>query len=83
MELRVVAVSTNHNSFGLRAVVFVARDGQAFEVAADDLHLPRVGDVLAVPTRPGLGLDWGGLGFELPRRLEPDPPPEVVREVWG
>ena len=82
-SFKVVAVSTNHNSFGLRGVVLVARDGQAFEIGSNDLHLPRQGDVLGVPTEPGLGLDWGRLGFEIPRELDPPAPPEVVRRVWG
>jgi len=82
-EFKVAAVSTNRNSFGLRGVVLVAEDGQAYEVGANDLHLPQQGEVLEVPTKPGLGLDWGKLGFEIPRKLDPRATPEVVRQVWG
>jgi hypothetical protein len=82
-QFRVVAVSTNRNSFGLHGVALVARDGQAYEVGCNDLHLPRQGDVLNVPTRAGGGLDWAKLGFEIPTRLHPPAPPEVVRQVWG
>ena len=82
-DFRVVAVSSNRNSFGLKGVVLVARDGQAFEVGSNDLHLPKEGDVLEVTTKPGIGLDWGTLGFEIPRELDPPPPSEVVRQVWG
>lgn len=82
-HFKVVAISTNHNSFGLHGVVVVARDGQAYEVGASDLHLPKEGDVLAVPTKPGLGLDWGKFGYEIPRELAPPASPEVVRQVWG
>jgi hypothetical protein len=82
-EFKVVAVSGNRNSFGLRGVVLVARDGQSYEVGSNDLHLPKEGDVLAVPTRPGTGLDWGSLGFEIPMKLDPPAPPEVVRQVWS
>ena len=82
-EFKVVAVSSNHNSFGLTGVVLVARDGQSYEVASNDLHLPQQGDVLGVPTKPGVGFDWGRFGFEIPRELHPPAPPEVVRQVWG
>ena len=82
-SFKVVAISGNRNSFGLKGVVLVARDGQAFEVGSNDPHLPKEGDVLEVPTKPGIGLDWGGLGFEIPRKLNQPAPPEVVRQVWG
>lgn len=82
-DFKVVAVSSNRNSFGLKGVVLVARDGQAFEVGSNNLHLPQRGDVLVVPTKPGIGLDWGSLGFEIPRALDPPAPPDVVQQVWS
>ena len=82
-EFKVATVSENRNSFGLHGVVLVAKDGQAFEVGSNDLHLPQQGDVLEVPTKQGSALDWGSLGFEIPRKLDPPALPEVVRQVWG
>ena len=82
-HFKVVAISGNHNSFGLHGVVLVAKDGQAYEIGSNDLHMPRQGDVLDVPVRPGGGLDWAELGYEIPRALDPPAPPEVVRQVWS
>lgn len=82
-KFKVAAISSNRNSFGLTGVVLVAKDGQAFEVGSNDLHLPKEGDVLEVPTKAGIGLDWAKLGYEIPRALDPPAPPEVVEQVWG
>jgi len=81
-EFKVAAVSSSRNSFGLRAVIVIAWNGQVFELGSNDLHLPKVGDTLKVPEQPGLGLNWGRLGFEIPTEKE-SASPELVEEVWG
>ena len=83
-KFMVAAVSSNTNSFGLHNVVMVAKDGEAWSVKASPYNLPEKG-MTYVPHSIGNG-EWGwadGWGFEIPERLSPDAPPEVVREVWG
>ena len=74
MEFRVVAVSIDRNSFGLRGVVLMAKTGTTFQVASNDLHLPAVGQILDVPLVSGIGPHFGKLGFEIPERLPVAPP---------
>ena len=76
-EYKVVAVSENANNFGLRSMILIARDGEAWKAAANDLNLSKKGETLEV-----FGHDFSLLGFEIPERL-PDAPPDVVKQVWG
>jgi len=74
---KVVAVSSNTNSFGLYGVIMIAQDGEAWKAAHGQLGLPKQGDTLLIdPTA------WGASGFEIPEKL-PQPPAEVVSEAWG
>ena len=61
-------------------MILIARDGEAWEVAANDINVKPPGTVLKVSYlhRP----TWAGLGFETPERLCPDATPELVKEVW-
>lgn len=80
-EFKVASVSSNRNSFGLRGMILVARDGEAWQVAANNLNEKKKGTVLRVPTFGGKA-DFSHLEFEVPERLS-DAPPGVVKEVWG
>jgi hypothetical protein len=82
-RLKVACVSTNTNSFGLRGSIFVSDDGRGYEAAANDLNLKPEGAVTTVPAGVTVENHLTALGYELPRRLDPDPPPGAVREVWG
>ncbi len=79
-SFKVAAVSSNRNSFGLRSMVVVARDGEAYRVLSNDLHVKRQGHAISVELRDRK-VDWAALGYEVPEKL-PDAPPEVVKEVW-
>jgi hypothetical protein len=81
-EFKVMAVSSNANAFGLHGVVLIAVDGEAWEVACSMYHLPIVGDILRPPVVRGV-LYWGLLGFEIPEKLEPNAPHDVLKQVWG
>lgn len=73
---RVLAKSENRNGFGLRGVVLVAPDGEAWEVAAGSLHKPDLGaDVTTGPER------FTEYPYEIPRQL-PSAPRDVVKIVW-
>lgn len=81
VRFKVVAVSANTNSFGLRGVVLLARDGTTYQVGANHLHEPQQGQVINVPGEVD-NLNWGHVGCEIPERLA-DAPPAVIAEVWG
>ncbi len=76
-NFKVVAVSTNQNSFGLHGVIMIAEDGEAWKAAHGSLELPKQGDMLKID----LGA-WGASGFEIPEKL-PAPPADVIAQVWG
>jgi hypothetical protein len=77
----VASVSDNLNSFGLRGMILIAHDGEAWEVGASYLHVKKKGDVVQVPVVGEAGRNFASLGFEIPRKL-PDAPAGVVEEVW-
>lgn len=83
-SFRVVSVSKNTNSFGLRGVILLALDGSCWEVAAnqltvEDLRLMKGADI-KVPQVSGR-CQWAAMGFELPRQL-PEAPLNVLNEVY-
>lgn len=83
MRLKVASVASNTNSFGLRGMILISEDGQAWEVAANYINEKKKGDVIATTIDRAGEPTFNGFGFELPRRLQPDPPVGVVREIWG
>ncbi len=80
-QFKVAAVSESCNSFGLRGMLLIARDGEAWEVGANSLNVKPEGAVLKVPYLNRA--TWSEFGFEIPHRIEPDAPPELVEDVWG
>ena len=77
-----VAISNNRNSFGLRGVVFVALDGEAWQVGVHDLDCPVVGRSYGVLERQGnFAHGFSVLGWEIPRRL-PKAPQTVVEVAF-
>lgn len=80
-EFKVVSISSNTNSFGLRGVVFISRSGKAWQVGASALHVPKRGQVFSFPE--GKEPPFAKWGFEIPERLSPDPPKEVMQDIWG
>ena len=77
-QFKVVSVSSNANSFGLRGMILMAADGEAWQVAANHLLVRRhkAGDTLAVPDH-----DFTAFGFELPEQL-PNAPAKVLEQLW-
>ena len=83
---RVFRISENTNSFGLRGVWLMRRNGETWEVGISHLQMRRIkkGSILKVAQvhaqdRPPNWSEWG----EIPRRIKPDPPQEVIEEVWN
>ncbi len=80
-EFRGAAISNNANSFGLRGVILVGLDGEAWEVGITSQFCPKIGEAVKVPKDGELYL-WGAARAELPRSL-PSAPQPVVAQVWG
>lgn len=67
----VVTVSKNTNSFGLRGMIVVNRQGRAWTVAANALNVLNRGDQIVAPLRDDKDPEWWRFGFEIPRELPP------------
>lgn len=79
---RVLEISGTVNSFGLRGVILVAKDGEAWEIASNDLNLPIKGKSYGVRYYPGEAHPiFAAFWWEMPRLLPPAPA-EVVAYAW-
>ena len=79
----VVTVSKNTNSFGLRGMIVVNRQGRTWTVAANALNVLNRGDQIVAPIS-GVDNDpnWEQFGFEIPHEL-PEMPSRAVEECWA
>ena len=82
-EMKCFGVSENRNSFGLFGVRLLTQEGHFYEAAANDLNVPRRGDVVEVPTLPNGELNFAAKGFEIPERKYPDAPANVIQAAWS
>lgn len=86
VDFKVVAVSSNTNSFGLFQCVLIAKNGLAYKACANSLNIPKEGDTVNIPYKAGgngisnATLNFAGR-FEIPERIE-DAPQEIIDEVW-
>jgi hypothetical protein len=78
----VVTVSKNMNSFGLKGMILMARDGETWQVGVNHMRVKKPGDLLRVPYSRSSGPEWFVLGYEIPEKL-PKAPGRVASEVWG
>ena len=85
VEFRVVAVSTNANSFGLRQMIMVSRDGHTYTGCFNSLNVKAKGDSIKGRVyygnngEPGTVLFPGG---ELVEKQE-KAPREVIKSVFN
>lgn len=82
MKLKVVAISSNTNSFGLYRINLISDTGEGYAALANSLNKPGPGAEIDVGDAPVLDM-LIGCNWECPKRLKPDPPPALVKEVWG
>lgn len=80
VEFKVAAVSSNTNSFGLRQMYLVSRDGSVFTVCKSDP--PEPWDVVWIPVEDGMIISSPEFHFEIPHKLE-KAPASVVDELWA
>ena len=81
-DFKVAARSDTQNSFGLWGMVLVARDGEAWEVATNDINAKPNGTVISVPLDESGEANFAALGYEIPARLPP-PPAKIISSIWG
>lgn len=84
IEMKVVSVSKNTNSFGLRGIVLVSKDRKAYEVGRSTSASPQwvKDDVVKIPLDPRGNPNWARAGVEIPKELGPVPD-DVFSEVWN
>lgn len=82
---RVFRISENTNSFGLHGVWIMRRNGETWELGMSHLNMEKVrkGAIMKVAQfhKPNSVPDLTSWG-EIPRRIKPDPPQEVINEIW-
>ncbi len=81
-EFKVICISSNHNSFGLKGFIAVARDGMVFEAAANYLNIPKAGQVVKVTVDNAGNVFTAAHEWEIPKQL-PDCPPDILKKIWG
>lgn len=80
-NFKIVARSSNLNSFGLRGYVFLSEDGETWEAASASPEF-KVGQFLQLTYDHDSGeLSFARHGFEIPRRLK-NAPQSVLDEVF-
>ena len=78
------AKSSNFNNFGLRGIVLISKDGEAWQCGANSMNEPEVGERLAVPLNEVNGNPmFHGFGYEIPERLPTPAPPQMVAAAFG
>lgn len=80
---KVAMVSSNSNSFGLRNMILIAKDGEAWSVCASAMHFREKGTTIHIPLTEWLETQIvsSKYPFELPNKL-PRAPVNVVEEAW-
>lgn len=82
IRLKVVAVSKNTNSFGLRGMVIVGDNGKGYEAAANELNVKKEGVEFEIASHIDPLDHFVTLGFELGRELNA-PPKVLVEKLFG
>lgn len=84
-KFRVVAVSDNTNSFGLKQVVLVAKSGTAFKACKYGPDCPKKGEDVVIPVTVHAFYEshnFAAAGYEIPEQLT-DVSKELVNEIYG
>jgi hypothetical protein len=83
-KFKVIAVSDNTNSFGLKQVIMIAKSGTAYKACKTSQFCPKKGDEVSIPVNV-LGLhksyQFAADGWELPEKL-PNAPKDLINETF-
>jgi hypothetical protein len=78
---RLAAISENANSFGHHGHIFVARNGECWQMSGYRGTIkPKIGDGVEVPVKNGVP-QWGQFGFEIPEQMG-NASSEQISSVW-
>ena len=84
-EFKVVAVSTNTNSFGLYQMIVMARDGQTYKTCANQYNVSKQGDIIRMKKHihPASGrlISESFDNHELTEQVSPADD-EIINDVW-
>lgn len=83
MKLKVIAVSTNANDFGLYNVVLIGTNGRGYSGLMNAQNCPPKDTVYTVKPAVDVLVGLADNGFECPTKLESDPDQKVMQQVWG
>lgn len=87
-QFRVIAVSSNANSFGLHQYIAVARNGEAYKLHTCSQFCPKKGDDLTLEfnlnerTGKRTFRQVRGVGVEMPEKIVLSAPKEVLAEIY-
>lgn len=76
---KVAAVSESVNSFGLRQIIVVSREGEAYAIHRHDPPVERA--VLHLPVADSMVVSTPGYHFEIPQKLS-KAPQSVTDKLW-
>lgn len=87
LRLKVLTVSTNANSFGLKSMILLADNGQGYQALSNEINLRPTGTVMDVDdinTTPELAIvsHLVRCGYECVTRLSQDAPQDAINTVF-
>jgi hypothetical protein len=86
-KFKVIAISEDTNSLGLKQALIIAQDGMAYRVCANSVNMPEEDSYIHIPfvkdkdDNPTEALSFAQRGFELNERVS-DVPMDVVNEIF-
>ena len=84
-EFKVGAVSVNSNSFGLKQMIMVAKDGTAFKACFNYLNVKKEKETInasIILNEDGKVISTSFVGGELIEQIS-DAPKEIIEELWN
>lgn len=84
IEFKVVAISSNTNSFGLRQMVLLSRSGLAYKACFNSLNVKNVNEIInGVATfSDGKVISVAFVGGELVQKIR-KPSKDIIYDAWG
>lgn len=80
-RFKVVEVSDNSNSFGLKGHILMAPDGETWEAGKTTQFAHRVGEIVTLAKSGDGDFNWAYKGFEIPSLIG-KAPNELVSKFW-